>query len=199
MPIRPVRLSDTPQLLKIYSAYIPTSVTFEEVLPTEDVFAARITDFTRRFPYLVWEEDGVVLAYAYAHPYGERAAYRWSAELSVYVAKEARGRGIGLRLYGALLDILRMQGVHTAYGCIALPNDPSVAFHKALGFECVAVFPRIGYKLGAWHDTAWYGLKLFFGENAPEELLAKCEFFNDIDPAFLSVYEAMWMEVKNTK
>ena len=191
MSIRPVRPADTDALLKIYSGYIPTSVTFEEVLPSPAEFSARIEAFTRRFPYLVWEEGGEVLAYAYAHPYGERAAYRWSAELSVYVAREVRGRGIGRRLYGALLDILRLQNVGTAYGCIALPNDPSVAFHEALGFARVAVFPRIGYKLGAWHDTAWYGLQLTQGEDAPRELLTWHDLAEDKVCAILESWSTL--------
>ena len=108
---------DAPGLLEIYAPYVTgTIVSFEYDVPTVEEFARRIQDTTARFPYLVWEEDGALLGYAYAHPYAARPAYQWSAELTVYLRQGAARRGLGSRLYGALFDLLRLQGVRTVYG-----------------------------------------------------------------------------------
>ena len=147
---------DAQALLAVYGQYIDTSVTFEYVLPTCEEFRGRIEDISREYPYLVWEESGVILGYAYAHRFHERAAYQWCAELSVYLDERAHGRGLGKKLYTALMDILRVQGVKNVYGCITVPNDKSIALHKALGFELVSRFHSAGYKAGAWHDVVWY-------------------------------------------
>ena len=104
---------DTSACLAIYAQYIDTSITFETALPSEDEFAGRIRCYGAVYPWLVAEEDGKILAYAYAHRAQERAAYNWNAELSVYVSKAAAGMGLGTRLYRALLELLQKQGVHS--------------------------------------------------------------------------------------
>ena len=147
---------DSAALLDIYNEYIGTSVTFELTLPTEAEFAGRIREFSAFYPYLVWEEAGQILGYAYAHRLWTRAAYQWNAELSVYLRRTCTGRGLGRRLYGALLELLRLQGVLTVYGIITMPNDASQALHRAMGFEKLTVYPRAGYKCGAWRDVAWF-------------------------------------------
>jgi L-amino acid N-acyltransferase YncA len=99
---------------------------------------------------------GRVVGYAYASPYRDRAAYRWAADVAIYVAPEHQGRGIGRDLYKALFELLATQGVRTACAGITLPNEASVALHVKLGFQLVGIYQRIGWKLGAWHDVAWY-------------------------------------------
>ena len=103
----------------------------------------------------VSQEDGALLGYAYAHPYAARPAYQWSAELTVYLRQGAARRGLGSRLYGALFDLLRLQGVRTVYGCVTAENAPSVAFHQALGFREAGRFFQVGYNHGRWLDVLW--------------------------------------------
>ena len=148
---------DAPGLLEIYAPYVTgTIVSFEYDVPTLEEFARRIQDTTARFPYLVWEEDGALLGYAYAHRQAERAAYQWNAELSVYLDRDCTGRGVGRRLYSALMDILRLQGIRTVYGCVTLPNEKSEGLHRTMGFQKLGTYHSAGYKCGAWHDVAWF-------------------------------------------
>ncbi len=116
---------------------------------------AAFRDTSARYPYLVWEEHGALLGYAYAHAYAARPAYQWSAELTVYLRQGAARQGLGSRLYGALFDLLRLQGVRTVYGCVTAENAPSVAFHQALGFREAGRFAQVGYKYGRWLDVLW--------------------------------------------
>ena len=134
---------------------------FEEVAPDASEMAARIGRTLTRTPWLVAEEDGgAVVGFAYAGPHHERPGYRWAVNISVYVAGRARGRGIGRRLYDELLSILRRQGFVNVYAGITLPNPASVALHEGIGMRRVGAYARVGFKLGAWHDVAWYGLRL---------------------------------------
>ena len=114
----------------------------------------RIERSADRWPWLVAVDEGI-LGYAYAGEHRTRAAYRWSVDVSVYVAEHARRRGVGRRLYAALCAVLREQGFHNAFAGIALPNDASLELHRAAGFMPVGVYRDVGYKLGAWRDVAW--------------------------------------------
>ena len=134
---------DAAACLAIYAQYIDTSITFETALPSEDEFAGRIRSYGAVYPWLIAEEEGKILAYAYAHRAQERAAYDWNAELSVYVSKNAAGRGLGTRLYRALLALLKEQGVRTAYGVVTMPNDASAALHRKLGFGLLGTYHTI--------------------------------------------------------
>lgn len=148
--------ADVPDLLAVYEQYIPTAVTFEYVLPSEQEFLGRVESISKVYPYLVLEEDGAVLGYAYAHRIGSRAAYGWGAELSIYLRREVSGQGIGRRLYQVLMDLLRLQGVRTVYGLVSSPNPASEKLHRALGFEQAGVQRRAGYKNGRWIDLLWF-------------------------------------------
>ena len=148
--------SDAEALLAIYAQYIQTSITFEYDLPSPDEFRTRIRDISRFYPYLVWEEDGHVLGYAYAHRYRERAAYQWGAELSVYVDEAAHGRGLGTKLYRALMALLALQGLRTVYGVVTQPNEKSDRLHGSLGFSLAGTVHGAGFKAGLWHDVATY-------------------------------------------
>lgn len=154
--IRFAAAADAAALLGIYGQYIDTPITFECALPSEEVFRRRVAEYGAACPYLVWEEDGRILGYAYAHRLGERAAYQWSAELSIYLGRDSTGRGLGRRLYGALMELLRLQGVRTAYGCVTLPNAGSEGLHAAMGFRLTGTWHRAGFKCGAWRDVGWF-------------------------------------------
>jgi phosphinothricin acetyltransferase len=149
----------------IYAPFVTDgAASFEEIAPTPAQFAARIARMTRTHPWLVLEDAGRVVGYAYASEHHARAAYRWAADVAVYVDPGHHGRGAGRRLYAALLELLRRQGLRIACAGIALPNDASVALHRAVGFEPVGTYPAIGWKAGAWRDVAWWQLQLAPGE-----------------------------------
>lgn len=149
--------ADAGALLAIYAPYVEgSSVSFEYELPTPEAFAVRIAATVPEYPYLVCICQGQIAGYAYAHRAFERAAYDWNAELSVYVSRAFARLGVGRALYEAVLALLARQGVLRAYAVLSAPNEPSEAFHRAMGFTKCATFADAGYKLGAWHDTLWY-------------------------------------------
>lgn len=154
--IRLAAPADADGILGVYAPYIDTPITFEEEVPARDEFRARIAGFLAGYPCLVAESGGRIVGYAYAHAQHERAAYRWGAELSVYLAPAARGRGLGGVLYRALEGLLRAQGIKTLYGLVTVPNAASERLHGALGFSVMGIQRRAGYTCGAWHDVAWY-------------------------------------------
>ena len=156
MHIRLAVPADAPALLAIYAQYIETGITFEYQLPSREEFARRIRTFGEAYPYLVWEEDGQITGYAYAHRQAERAAYQWNAELSVYLDRACTGAGRGRRLYTALMELLRLQGIRTVYALVTLPNEKSEGLHRSLGFRLMGVQRSTGYKDGAWRDVAWF-------------------------------------------
>jgi L-amino acid N-acyltransferase YncA len=145
----------------IYAPSVEGSVTsFEERAPDTAEIAARIAAISTTHPWLVAEEGGEVVGYAYACRHRERAAYRWTADVSVYIAAGQRGRGHGRSLYEALFERLREQRFQVACAGITLPNEASVALHERLGFVAVGVMRRIGWKQGAWRDVGWWQLEL---------------------------------------
>ncbi len=149
MFIRLAREEDIPAILEIYGPYVEgTCVSFEYRTPTREEFLERFRRYTAQFPWLVWEEDGVVLGYAYGSLPFQRAAYQWCAEISVYVAPRAHRRGIGRALYAALETIIFQQGYRVIYCLITTDNPGSIAFHKAMGYTQVAELPGCGYKFG---------------------------------------------------
>ncbi len=154
--IRSAQIEDAADLVAIYAPYVETTViTFETEVPTVADFASRIKKTLEKFPYLVAEEEGQIVGYAYASTYYARAAYDWTVELSVYVSREARGKGIGSLLYDALEEELTARGFKNFLACIALPNPASLALHKKRGYEQVAHFKNVGYKFDTWHDIVW--------------------------------------------
>jgi phosphinothricin acetyltransferase len=153
----------------IYAPYVHDSVTsFEDRAPDGAEFARRIASISRTHPWLVAENAGELAGYAYASPHRERRAYRWAADISVYVAQHRRGAGIGTALYGALIPLLARQGMRIVCAGITLPNDASVALHESFGLEPIGVYRRIGWKAGAWHDVGWWQRELE-GSDPPAE------------------------------
>ncbi len=152
---------DADAIAAIYRPAIETTIaSFEAVAPSADEMSQRIGAILRRTPWLVATDASGVIGYAYAGPHLERAGYRWSVNISVYVADGNQGRGLGRRLYDDLIPRLRRQGFVNAYAGIALPNPASVALHESIGMRRIGVYERVGHKFGAWHDVAWYGLRL---------------------------------------
>ncbi|HEX7172196.1 MAG TPA: GNAT family N-acetyltransferase [Candidatus Limnocylindria bacterium] len=169
-----VRLADPDADAAAVAAIYGPAVTsllasFEEQAPTAGEMAERIRATLERTPWLVADDGGKVLGYAYAGPHHPRPGYRWSVNISVYVAPGHGGRGIGRRLYDELLAILRRQGYVNAYAGITLPNAPSVALHEAIGMRRVGVYEGVGYKRGGWHDVAWYHLRIADPAGQPAE------------------------------
>jgi L-amino acid N-acyltransferase YncA len=167
---------DAEAVAAIYRSAVEASIaTFEEVAPPAAAMASRIRDTLARFPWLVADEDGRVIGYAYAGPHHPRAGYRWSANISVYVDDAQQGRGMGRALYDALLPILRRQRIVNVYAGIALPNPASLRLHEAIGMRRIGVYEQVGYKLGAWRDVAWYGMRLTSPPEEPSEPIALAE------------------------
>jgi phosphinothricin acetyltransferase len=154
MAIRIAHADDAAAVHAIYAPSVTDGVaTFETALPGVPAMRERIVARLAQYPWLVWEDAGEVLAYAYASRFRERAAYDWIAETSIYVREDARRAGLARRLYGVLLEAMRLQGIHQAVGVITLPGEASVRMHEAMGFEPAGVWRQSGYKLGRWWDV----------------------------------------------
>jgi L-amino acid N-acyltransferase YncA len=159
--IRLALATDAPAIAAIYAPYCESvAVSFETVAPSAEEMARRIAAIGGQWPWLVLEEDGRVTGYAYATRHRERAAYAWSVDTAVYISSAHRRRGVGRALYMTLFDVLRRQGYFKACAGITLPNPASVGLHEAVGFKLIGVYRGIGYKLGSWHDVAWYETEL---------------------------------------
>ena len=153
--------SDVPQILAIYAPYVTdTTITFEYDVPTQEEFMRRFQTITAQYPWLVWEEQGQIQGYAYASAPYARAAYAWCAEPSVYLRPEARGKGIGRRLYAALEAILSLQGYQVLYTLVTSENTGSLAFHHKLGYITRVDFPDCGFKFGRWLGVTWMEKRL---------------------------------------
>lgn len=155
--LRNARIDDAMEILAIYAPYVEkTAITFETEVPSPEAFRQRTADIIGSYPYLVAEENGAIVGYAYAHRIGERAAYAWNAELSVYLDPTRRGNGLGRMLCTALIDLLAMQGIRNVFSLVTVPNETSVGLHEALGFVLMGTQRQAGFKCGAWHDVAWF-------------------------------------------
>ncbi|OIQ31520.1 MAG: phosphinothricin acetyltransferase [Crocinitomix sp. MedPE-SWsnd] len=159
--IRPASPNDADQIVKIYNYYIKTStVTFETELLSAKDFADRIATILEKYPYLVYEEDGQIIGYAYAGIFRTRIAYANSSESSVYVHKDHYRKGIAKKLYAQLLIEMKAVDLRTAIGGITLPNDASVKLHESFGFTKVAHFKEVGHKFDQWLDVGFWQLML---------------------------------------
>jgi L-amino acid N-acyltransferase YncA len=170
-----IRLADPDRdpaaIAAIYRPAVEASIaSFEEVPPNADEMERRIRATLTRLPWLVaTDERDAVLGYAYAGQHRERAGYRWSADISVYVDATSQRRGVGRALYDALVPTLRRQGFVNLYAGITLPNPASVALHEAIGMRRIGVYQGVGWKSGAWHDVAWFGMRIAEPSEPPAE------------------------------
>jgi L-amino acid N-acyltransferase YncA len=171
--VRVAETADAPAFAAIYAPIVTdTVISFETEPPSPEEMAGRIARTLADYPWLAAVRDGQVAGYAYASQHRSRAAYRWSVDVTVYVAEPARRCGVGAVLYTALNDILRRQGFRSAFAGIALPNPGSIGLHEAMGFEPVGVYRDVGFKLGAWRDVGWWRLGLSAGDETPIEPVA---------------------------
>ena len=169
--IRDGRESDASRCAAIYAPYVlDTAISFESDPPSATEMAQRIAAAQERHAWLVHEDDGEVVGYAYGGPFMTRAAYRWSTAVSVYLEPDRRRTGAGRALYEALFERLAARGFRTALAGITLPNDASMGLHRALGFDPVGTYRRVGWKLGAWHDVAWLQRPLGGDDGPPSPL-----------------------------
>lgn len=164
MKIEPVTVDDAYEILQIYAPYVrDTAISFEWEVPTLKDFTERINCICAKYPYIkAVGDDGVILGYAYADTFKNRAAYDWSVETAIYVRHDVRRKGVGLALYAELERLLKNMGVLNMNACIAVPNGEdehlncdSVYFHKKMGFELVGRFHNSGYKFDTWYDMVW--------------------------------------------
>lgn len=157
MNIRKAELKDAKQIADVYNYYVQqTHHTFETEPIVAEEMEKRIADVTSDYPFLVAEEDGEIVGYAYATQFKLRQAYEYASEVSIYVRNAAKQKGIGTQLYTQLFDDLQDTDTHAVVAGISLPNDASVRFHERLGFEKVAHFKEVGYKLGRWIDIGYW-------------------------------------------
>ncbi len=159
--IRDATAADANAIAAIYAPYVlETAISFEETPPTPSELQARITSILQTYPYLVFEDRGRVLGYAYGSQHRAKPAYRWSVETTVYVDRAAHRSGIGRALYIRLLELLTRQGFRSAFAGIVPPNEKSVGLHEALGFSYIGTFPEIGFKFGQLQDLGWWSRSL---------------------------------------
>lgn len=155
--VRQARPDDAADVAAIYAPWVEeTRATLEVEAPSPSAVAERIVSTQPRWPWLVAVADGRVLGYAYGGAFRARPGYRWTVEVSAYVAAAAHGRGVGRRLYTALLGVLEAQGHRQAVAGIGLPNTASVAFHEAMGFRHVGTVHDVGRKFDDWQDVGWW-------------------------------------------
>lgn len=168
MLIRDARPDDAAACAAIYAPYVrDTCISFELVAPDEAEMRGRIAANQEHHVWLVAEQDGQVVGYAYGSPHRSREAYRFATDVSAYVDGSARGQGLGPQLYRALFDRLTLLGYRMACAGVTLPNERSERFHRGMGFEQVGVYRRIGWKFDAWRDVLWLQRPLGDDPDAP--------------------------------
>ena len=179
--IRLATEADIPAILDIYGPYIlNTAISFEYTVPTLEEFTQRFRDITRQFPWLVWEEEGKILGYAYGSlPFG-RAAYRWVAAASIYLAPQAQRKGIGAKLYTALDTILKEQGYRKVYAIITSDNPGSLLFHQKMGYRFLTEFSDCGIKFSKLYSVVWMEKDLFSGE-LPQNFPKRVDEIGDVN------------------
>lgn len=157
--IRDVNIKDAKQIVDIYNYYVLNSIVTLDLVPfsTQD-FEEKIETISNQFPFIVYEENNVLLGYAYANTFRTKPAYNNTVELTIYLKYDELGKQIGKRMYSELLDQLKKQNYHVVIGGLTLPNDASIKLHENLGFEKVAHFKEVGYKFNKWHDVGFWQL-----------------------------------------
>lgn len=185
--LRPALPEDAEAMLAIYAPYVQkTAITFEYEVPSPAEFRGRMERTLARYPWLAAEREGEVIGYAYTGPFSGRAAYDWSAETSIYLGEASRRQGIGRRLYRALEEISRAQGIVNLCACISVPpgeedehlTRASVRFHQRLGYRLAGEFRQCGYKFGRWYNMVWMEKHIAPHPAAPSPVIP----FPELDP-----------------
>lgn len=180
--IRFAKIEDSGAMLDIYAPYVlETAISFETEVPSLAEFQSRVVDTLPKYPWLIYEIDNRIVAYAYAGSYRSRCAYGWSLESTVYVDRNFRGNGIGTKLYRTLFQLLKEQGAVNVFAGITQPNEASVRLHESLGFVPVGIYKDIGFKIGKWWDVGWWQLQLQKPER-PDCLRLPRKDLNLLDP-----------------
>ena len=155
--VRVATVGDAEAVAAIYAPYVlETAISFEEDPPSALEMATRISATLKAYPFLVFEDDGEVIGYAYASAHAARPAYRWSCNVTAYASANSHRRGVGRSLYTELLGLLARQRLHSVFAGIALPNEKSIGMHEAMGFVHLGTYRQVGFKQGAWHDVGWW-------------------------------------------
>ncbi len=158
--LREAKIEDAAAIQRIYGPYcVQSPITFELEVPSLEELQKRIVDY-KRYGYYVYEKNSEVVAYAYASKHRERQAYQWCCEVSIYTDTKHQRKGLARELYERLFIELKKKGLKNAYAGITLPNEASVRFHEAMGFEFIGTYKNIGFKAGRWWDVGWWGLSL---------------------------------------
>jgi L-amino acid N-acyltransferase YncA len=166
--IRLAEPDDCASILQIYTPYVTgTAISFECQVPDIAEFSSRMAKIQSQYPWIVCEIDAGIIGYAYAYSFKQREAYNWSVESSIYINQQYHQHNIGKALYYALFNILKLQGYCNVYAGVTLPNIKSERLHESMGFKTIGTYPRVGYKLGKWHDVKWYALKINEYNQAP--------------------------------
>ncbi|MGY6552526.1 MAG: arsinothricin resistance N-acetyltransferase ArsN1 family B [Erythrobacter sp.] len=161
MLIRQATIRDGAAVQRIYAPYVAgTTISLEDVPPDPAEMARRISEIGAHYPFLVAEQAGEIMGYAYASQHRTRAAYRTSVDIAIYVAAHAHRQGIGRALMAALLPAAKARGYHAAFSGIALPNPASISLHEAMGFVPVGIYREVGNKFGQWIDVGWWQRRL---------------------------------------
>jgi L-amino acid N-acyltransferase YncA len=187
--IRLITEADAQAALEVYKPYvISTAITFEYGVPTLEDFSNRIRLVTAEYPWLVCEHKKRIIGYAYASKHRFKIGYRWSPESTIYMVSDFHRRGIARVLYETLFDLLKLQGFVNLFAGVALPNEKSEGFHRALGFFEIGNFKKIGYKLGRWHDVRWFQLHLadHIQDPPPPRKLAEVQY----SPQFSAILQS---------
>ena len=159
--IRLITEKDADKVLSVYTHFVNnTIVSFEYEAPTKDEYAQRIIANTQKYPWLVCLLNDEIVGFAHGSAHRYRTAYQWSPESTIYLAPDVHTKGIGRILYETLFLLLKLQGYYTVFAGVSLPNEKSIGFHRALGFEEIGIFKNVGYKDGNWHHTHWFQLDL---------------------------------------
>lgn len=189
--LRQATLEDAAGIASVYAPYVAsTPISFELVPPSPPEMAERIAHVTAHAPWLVVEDEQGVSGYAYLSLHKERAAYQWSADCAVYVASARRRAGLGRALYTTLFELGRLQGFCAVHAGITLPNAASVGLHEAFGFVPIARYPKVGHKLGAWHDVGWWQLELNPRDAAPPKRRSPADAAREEPDAWAAPFEA---------
>lgn len=157
MPVRECTPADIPAICAIYNYYIAnTLVTFEESPVSVEEMQARVDQVMESYPWLVYEEGNNIIGYAYASKWKDRSAYRYTAEVTVYLHHEHCAKGVGSNLYQTLIEQLALKNIHVLLACITIPNIASEKIHERFGFRQAAHFREVGFKFGRWVDVGYW-------------------------------------------